>query len=396
MTFKRYQDETEEQYIYRIGNARKENNLTWEQVAEVINEELGESKGESAYRKRYKAMKDGYDMAVVDNVESDEVLVELEEKRKELEIAKIQYQDKTREYKKYLRHEARLDNLLQNLINEIKDDINAARPLDWKVPVKDVTKENTALTLLLSDLHKGMLTDNHWNKYDNDVFIRRIEQLQKETIQYQKITNAKELHIMQLGDLIHGAIHRITQLAQSEDAIRQTQGVAEALASLVAVLAQHFETVHFHSVKGNHDRTSTRKEEEIKTESFHDFVPWYMKARLGTDKNVVFHDNEIDSEIIVAEIMGNTYFGVHGHLDTRKSMVQNLTLMLKKFPTAIFSGHIHKNFEDEVHGVDIIVNGSFAGTDNYAKDARLTSKAHQKLLWLDGNGRKATFYINLK
>src|SRR5574344_176906 len=168
MTFKRYQDETEEQYIYRIGNARKENNLTWEQVAEVINEELGESKGESAYRKRYKAMKDGYDMAVIDNVESDEVLVELEEKRKELEIAKIQYQDKTREYKKYLRHEARLDNLLQNLINEIKDDINAARPLEWKAPVKDVTKENTALTLLLSDTHRGLITDNHWNKFDNN------------------------------------------------------------------------------------------------------------------------------------------------------------------------------------------------------------------------------------
>ena len=158
-------------------------------------------------------------------------------------------------------------------------------------------------------------------------------------------------------------------------------------------MANTFEKVHYYNVKGNHDRVAARKEEEVKTESFHSFIVWYMKVRLEQHKNIVFHDNNIDSEIIVANILGHNYFAVHGHLDGLGKVVQDLTMMTRCFPTAVFLGHFHRNYENEIHGVDIIMNGSFGGTDDYAKDHRLTSKAHQKLLWLDENGRKGTFYI---
>jgi hypothetical protein len=149
----------------------------------------------------------------------------------------------------------------------------------------------------------------------------------------------------------------------------------------------------FRSVKGNHDRSQSRKEEEIRTESFHEFIPWYMKARLENFENVIFEENQIDDEIIVAEILGHTYFGVHGHLEGLGKVITDLTMMTRKFPTAVFSAHIHKNFENEIHGVDLIVNGGFAGTDDYAKDKRLISKPHQKLLLLDDKGRSDTHYI---
>lgn len=322
---------------------------------------------------------------------SDE-LEKLNDKIKEFEISKIQFQDKTREYKGYLRHEARLDNLLKKLLDSIKEEINTARPLKTqKVDVK--FNGNTALTLLLSDLHKGMVTDNHWNVFNEDVFYERIEQTINEIVAYQEITGARELHIMQLGDLIEGNLHRLTKIGETETAVEQTKSVAEALARMITILSSYFDKVTMHSVKGNHDRVSSRKEEEIKTESFHDFVTWYIEARTEDIINFTILENEYDSEIIVADILGKTYFGIHGHLDSYPSVVQNLTLMIQKFPTAVFAGHIHKNFENEIHSVDLIVNGGFAGTNGYAKDARLTSKAHQKLLWLDGNGRKATFYI---
>lgn len=321
---------------------------------------------------------------------SNEQLDEMKQLEKELFKLKVQLSDERREIRKYMTHEARLENLLRKLLDDIKDDMNN-KPLKWVKPLPSPTS-NGALTLLLSDLHKGMVTDNHWNKYNDEIFYERLNQVRSEVLEYKELLNVKEIHVFELGDVISGCIHRLTKLSETENAVTSTQKVAEALSELVSVLANNFEIVHYYNVKGNHDRVAARKEEEVRTESFHSFIMWYMEIRLEKFENVIFHKNDIDSEIIVAEILGNKYYGVHGHLDSVNTVISNLSLMLDK-PKAIFAGHIHKNFENEVHGVDLIVNGSFGGVDDYAKDGRMTSKAHQKLLWITEKGRRGTFFI---
>lgn len=393
MNISREKNESLTDYQIRLFENAKLLNLSRQEIADILNKESGLNYSESKWRKEYASYVRWSEYERSKNSEPNQEIDKLEEKIKEFEIQKIQFQDKKREYKNYLKHEARLDNLLKGLIDGIKDEINSTKPLVYNKE-KTVFRGDTALTLLLSDLHKGMVTDNHWNKFNDEIFNNRMTQTIEETIAYQKLTGAKHLHIMQLGDLIEGNLHRLTKIGETENAVEQTKSVAEALSDMVSLLASYFETVTVHSVKGNHDRVSSRKEEEIKTESFHDFITWYMAARLENFENVSFNENNYDSEIIVADILGKTYFGIHGHLEKGyNSVIQNLTMMIQKFPTAIFAGHIHKNFENEVHGVDLIINGGFAGTNDYAKDNRLVSKAHQKLLWLDENGRKATFYI---
>lgn len=389
---KRKKNESDFDYKVRLCVAKlnKEHDLDWLELIEL----LGLNCSPDHLRKlsyAWKEMLDNQEVSTIDSMEN-ELLIELESKKKELEIAKIQYQDQKREYKHYLRHEGRLDHLLKTMLDSIKDEINTKKPLEWIKPNIE-KKSSGALTLLLSDLHKGMVTDNYWNKYNNDVFYERLNLLTQEVLQYQELTNTNEIHVFDLGDAISGIIHRMTKLSETENAVESTQKVAEALSELISVLANTFEKVHYYNVKGNHDRVAARKEEEVKNESFHSFIVWYMKVRLEKHKNVVFHDNNIDSEIIVASILNRDYFAVHGHLDGLGKVVQDLTMMTRRFPTAVFLGHFHRNYENEIHGVDIIMNGSFGGTDDYAKDARLTSKAHQKLLWLDENGRKATFYL---
>lgn len=395
MTLNRLSDESLLDYKIRICSNKSLLNLTWIQVSEVLNKETGQNFGESAYRKWFQNFQDGLEYANESNADTNELLEELEQKKKELEIAKIQYQDQKREYKHYLRHEGRLDHLLKTMLDSIKDEMNNKKPLEW---VKPVVKDNGkgSLLLVLSDLHRGMKTDNHWNKFNEDIFTSRLNQVIQETLEYKDITGVSNLTVFLGGDLVEGNLHRLTKIGETETVVEQTKAVAEALSETISVFANHFDKVDIHSVKGNHDRVSSRKEEEIKTESFHDFVPWYMEMRLEKFKNVKIHENVYDSEIVVMEIENNTYFGVHGHLDNHPSMIQNLTMMIKKFPTAVISCHVHKNLENEIHGVDLIVNGGFAGTNGYAKDARLTSKAHQKLLWLNSKGRRSTFYIKFK
>src|SRR6185437_10625098 len=107
------------------------------------------------------------------------------------------------------------------------------------------------------DLHRGMVTDNHWNRFDENVFHDRMNQVIQETITYQKLKNTKELHIMNLGDLIEGNLHRLTKIGETETAVQQTQRVAETLSEMTAILSGHFEKIFFYSVKGNHDRVSS-------------------------------------------------------------------------------------------------------------------------------------------
>ena len=378
----------------RICSNKTQYGLSWEGVKDILNKETGENYGESKYRKWFSNFQDGFDYAIEKNANSNDEIEELEEKIKEFEIAKIQFQDQKREYRKYLRHEGRVDNIMKTMLDSIKEDINNTKPLEWVKPIKKEDKKE-ALTLLLSDLHFGAVTDNNWNVYNPEVFYRRLNQLTQEVLEYQKLTRTDEIHVLEMGDIISGSIHRMTKLSETEDAVTSTQKVAEALTELLSVLANNFSRVHYYNVKGNHDRVSARKEEEVRTESFHSFVMWYMEARLENHENITFHKNEIDSEIIVANILGQDYFAVHGHLDGLGKMVQDLTMMIRKFPRMIFCGHQHRNYENEIHGVDLVMNGAFGGTDDYAKDKRLTSKPHQKLLWMTEEGRKSTFYINL-
>lgn len=393
MTLSKLQNETHLDWKYRLIEDKLTGVISddWQDIVEVLNLNIHRDtlrKGSIFYLEIKEYFENKYKNGL-----SNEQLDELKQLENELLKLKVQLSDERREIRRYRTHEGRLENLLQRLIDEIKDDINTKKPLKWLQPVQKESS-NGSLTLLLSDLHKGMVTNNHWNTYNDKVFYERLNQLTQETLKYKEITNTNEIHVFELGDVISGVIHRLTKLSETENAVSSTQKVAEALSELLSVLANNFEKVHYYNVKGNHDRVAARKEEEVKTESFHSFIVWYMKARLENHKNIIFHDNDLDSEIIVAKIEGNTYFGVHGHLDSLGKVVTDLTMMTKMFPKAVFLGHYHKNFENEVHGVDVIVNGSFGGVDDYAKDVRLTGKAHQKLLWLDENGRKATFYIN--
>lgn len=384
-------DENLLQYQLRLFKNKDTYDLSFQEITNLINEETGQNYGESKYRKYMTPFIDGYDFAIRNNLDIQDAMDELAKERKEFEIAKIQFQDQRREYRKYLRHEGRLKHLLKEMVDEFEIEMDK-KPLDWFKRIEP-TGSKRAGVLMLSDLHNEMVTDNHWNTFNEDVFYERLNQVVNETIDYKFYHNLDELHIFQLGDLIEGSLHRLTRIKETETATRAIQRVAEKLSEMIATLANTYPSVKFYSVAGNHDRVASRKEEEIRTESFHEFVPWYMEARLKDFDNVEIVKNEYDSEIIVADILNNTYFGVHGHLDNLGQVVQNLTLMIQKFPTAVLSGHIHKNFENEVHSVDIIVNGGFAGTNDYAKDRRLTSKAHQKFLIVDEKGRKSTEYI---
>lgn len=387
-------NESLKEYQVRLCKNKDLYNLSWDDIADLLNSETDSNFSQDKYRKWYYAFSDGYDYAVEEGINEEEIIKEIEEKTLRFEKEKIKYQDQRREAKKLIRDDARIENLRDEMLKAI-DELAKEKPLEWyeRSVYPNADRESA---LILSDLHFSLFTSNYWNEFNIEEFYRRLNRLNNLTIKYSKEQKVKTINLFVIGDLVNGLIHTLTRISNTEDTVRQTQHVAEALAETIVLFANEFEFVNIYMTRGNHDRITPNKKESLATESFSDLIAWYLKARLSHIENINFAENEYDDEIIVADILGNKIFAVHGDRDKVDNVVQNLSLMLKQFPDYVFMAHYHHHFENEVHGVEIVVNSSFSGVDEYAKQIRKTSKPSQKLIIFDKyEGRLLTYNIRL-
>ena len=58
---KRMENESEDQYFYRVCNMKETLGFTWPQMAQIFNDEFGCNKTESAYRKTWAAFKNVFE-----------------------------------------------------------------------------------------------------------------------------------------------------------------------------------------------------------------------------------------------------------------------------------------------------------------------------------------------
>jgi predicted phosphodiesterase len=136
-----------------------------------------------------------------------------------------------------------------------------------------------------------------------------------------------------------------------------------------------------------------------------ELTPWHVtrffpcaqliKARLSGINNIKIVSNEYDDEIIVGDICGHTVFGVHGDADKVNNVVQNLTLMIRKFPDAIVMGHMHHEMKDTVQGIEVIMSDSLCGVDSYAKKIRKIGNAGQTFIIFNRDQRECTYNIKV-
>lgn len=279
--------------------------------------------------------------------------------------------------------------LLKELIVEA---ISKIEPLKYEF--KDLQSGESEAVLLLSDWHRGQVSDNFFNKFNNEIFDERVEKLMNKTREYCLLNNIKTIHILTLGDMINGGIHVQTRIESQENLIEQTIGVTEALSHLFNNLSQEF-NLELYFCRGNHDRVTPSKEEAMNGESFSDIIPWFLKERLKGNDRIHFNENTVDDEIITANVCGQHIIGVHGHKDNFNKAIDNLALFTKQIPDYIVMGHFHHSREADLKGVEMIINPSLCGSDRYAVDDRKFSKAGQKLLMLNKeDGRYATYFIS--
>ena len=391
-------------YFNRITRDRKELDLSYEQWQELL---IGENKYSSENcRKAYyiispllEILSEDEKNRIVEGIESKEELERLIKDNKEAllenEKMKIQYQDQRREYRKYVRESGRFDHLVSELTKSVKV-LNKEKPLFNTHKQKIRILENNEAVLMTSDWHIGANFKNYFAEYSIDIAKKRIKELTEKTVEYCLANNVSTLHVELLGDSLDGSIHTSARIESEEDVISELMIYCEVLSEMINELSIFIPYIKVHSVIGNHTRITPNKKESITKENFERLVPFYLKARLTAIDNVEITNSSIDDTIDVYEVKGQTIFCVHGDLDSPQNAVSKLSAMLKVFPDEVHMGHYHKHFEMDNYDMETVVNGSLKGTDNYAKEKRLSGSPMQKLMIYNEDGKLCTYKIKLK
>lgn len=373
-----------------VDKASRTSSLTWDDVKV----ETGLPYSKDHIRKMAAGAKLTYDCFIkglFENITDDE-----KEELYELLIKVKKERVKNQDIKTYInrtcREDARHERILE-YAQDIANQLNKRLPLMTdKVKIDNI--ENNEGILTLSDLHIGLETENYWNKFNMDILLQRLSYLKERTIAYAKQNNINKLNILCIGDLVNGLIHTTTRIENQEDVAEQTVNAAEILAEFIYSLAETklFNIDIYYSV-GNHGRITPNKSDSLDGENFEYFIKYILKSRCKDMKNVEFMKNNYDKELIYFNCLGWKIAATHGDkFGNKNNIVQRITSMIKEVPDYVLLGHLHHNYLNTVGSSELIINGSLSGTDSYAKNIGLVSRASQNLLIINKNVGKLCLY----
>lgn len=304
------------------------------------------------------------------------------EQPSECEAYREEYASKYKErewvnaYRRYIREEVRIDDL-KDEIRQATSKLAALPPI--QVVEKTSLKDQAEAVLLLSDLHIGVECDNYYNKYNTEVAKSRLEKLVEQAKHYCKINGVAKLHVLNLGDLIHGIIHTNARIEQSMDVIQQVMVAAEYVAQFLDQLTGLGIPVDYRSVFDNHSRIIADKTQHIEKEQFSRLIDWYLENRLKDTPIKFMHDN-IDGGIGKLKIFDKTLLFAHGHQDNKNASMQNFVGLTREWVDYVCLAHYHNPAVKDYQGCKVFVNGSIVGVEQYAFGRRLFTKPSQKLL----------------
>lgn len=378
--FKRQDEESEEEYQYRVCGLKEEKGLRWDDICTILNAELGYNYTESRYRKQYAAYLAGYRARDKETEENFDIfgenaeISELVRRKIELQKERIKFSDERIQTNAYVRQIAR-EETLKEIALKCAHEMNSKKILnstkEWQP-----TGENAAI-LELSDVHYGLVVDNYWNKYNPEIAVQKISQLRDKVIGYCKFHNVSDLYVAELGDMIAGRIHETIKYQSRVDVITQVIAMSEIIAEMLTDLSKYFR-VHYYSCLDNHSRLEPNKKAALDLESLARIIPWYLKERVGSF--IEINNNKYAEDIITFRCKGFNIAGCHGDKDSPIKIVDNLSMMTRENFDMILTAHLHHFSADEKNQILVISNPSVLSTDDYSKNLRLSSKSAQNLI----------------
>lgn len=392
---KKLENETEEQYLWKIGQLVDSGKIeSWVSINDIVNTELGidedKWRDESSFRKRYQAAKKFYD-GCFSKMESDEYQKKLDVMNRELARNTIKFRDQRRSWNRQNFMDSRFDEVM-DIIEERLDLFSKVEFVPHITPIVD--GENSMIACL-SDLHIGQCFSSYFGEFNSDIAKARLQKYIEELLKIAKLNRVKNIYVCMLGDNISNSLHKTIEVSNKENVIDQLKLSIEYITSFCYELTKHFENVYLASASGNHSRLQP-KDLAQHSERLDAFIAWDVCRVLQKQEN--FHSLlhcSVDDGIAMIDVDGKSYMLIHGDFDaTNKQGYLKLADMVKAFPEYIFCGHRH--FCSYSQDSKFIQSGSLAGSgDDYCIEKRLNGNASQMVCICDKTGVKGMFPIIL-
>lgn len=394
----RKENEDDLDYAMRLIDIKKEerpDDLEWSDICDLLGLDLNRDSLRKSQDTEfggiavYKKMKN----RLIEKEPVDyqkEIQIQLQELKKE----RIKVADERASLNRRLREQAREEDIFE-LATKCASQIALEHPLKHFDKSKYAIGDTKTAILTLSDFHYGLNIEEFNNEYNPTIFLDRIMYLYDKVYDYIKLNNVDKIYILGLGDYLSGIIHTTIRIENRENIVEQVMNVSETLASFMNTLSEICE-IYYYDVSDNHGRVFENKDMSLNSENFSIFIKWFLKARFENSENIHIMENEINEEIGTVQIYGRNYGFTHGHRDKISDVVQNLSLMTKRFYDAIFIAHSHHFEANEIQGTYVYMNGTFSGTDTYANNLRKTSNPSQNLFILNRkDGIECQYLIKL-
>lgn len=371
---------------------------SYEELSEILFGE-GNCFNESEVRKRMYGMRrmiELYDQTADGQPESkpDARIIEINNAKRDLERAKIQFRDERTAWNKQNAIDARVSQKLDYLEAVLREDGEVRYPISSSAVAIDTSDRD--LLVLVSDLHVGQAFDSNFGQYNTKLAHERMEKYAEEVIKIGSQNRCQHCYVSILGDLISGSIHKSIQVTNRENVIDQIKIASQLITDFIYSISNYFEMITISNVSGNHSRLE-RKEDALHDERLDDLIGWIVKNSLMHIGNVNFIQNNIDIGISSFNIRGLDYVSVHGDMDAYSSGgVSKLCMMIRRIPYAILYGHLHHCSVDETNGIKMIRGGSLAGAgDSYTIEKRLSGKPSQMVCVCSERGIESYHIVEL-
>lgn len=317
-----------------------------------------------------------------DGIEDPDLLTELRRKQIDLEKERQRFFDQRREYKKLVTSDGRweyLTGLLADSADRLRQEMGA---LYDDAPV--ITEYGDADAILVfSDWHYGMKTSNVFNRYDTEICVKRVQAVVRNAIRRIMYNGVRNLHVVILGDIFHGAIHVSARVASEELVCDQLMQSAELLAQSIDELSRHVETTRVYMTYGNHGRTVANKHDNLHRDNLERLIPWWLEQRFKDREDISIEEDD-GTEFQYINACGHWICATHGDLDTIRSAPLTVSALARKRYgrdiELVLLGDKHHRASDSDFGVDALLCGSLCGTDDYANEHRLYAPPSQLLL----------------
>ena len=387
----RREGETDYEYCFRLSYAKVREGLDidWQEIVNLCN--LNWS-ADHCRKTMIGALRhqDYIDSKTKEQLESEQY-EKLIQKELELKKEKVKVQDLKTQVNKQIRELARKENLGEILEEKLDKLPNQMINMDYinHTPSK---KQGIAM---ISDVHYGMVVDNFLNKYNPDIAKERMDYLTNKIIEYSKLNNLDVMNICLLGDMISGEQYLSVRLENRENLINQIINVSELLSEAIYKIALNVPFVTISIADGNHERVYNKKE-NLNKDNYTELIRKFLELKLKDVSNITFTENIYDNNIISFECCGNTVVGLHGDKCKKDKVSYEMYNMLNKKIDIILMGHFHQISQDICYETIVYRNGSFIGTDEYARNLNLNTYPTQKLLIVSELGVECCYDIRLR